>query len=206
MAYHSIPTEQIIECVRHAIHFSAPKSASIAEDVQMGECYSTLAFAVIGDLFAGHLVFGDHDTFTVNDRELESYLMVFDEMHVVCGQKHLRQVRRLFSGAWAIWCANHMLNGDVTVVIEQRGERRIPEDPHCIRARRGKTNRLNTASLLSHEHAVAALGAVDKGLGRAEAIDLVADTFTLDEIRDLVKASFALRYPPRGKKNWLLQA
>lgn len=203
MAYHPIPTEQIIERLRHAVHFRTPKSAAIAEGVQLGGCYTTLAFAAFGDLFAGHLVFGDYDKFTLNEREIETYHLVFDEMHIVCGEEHLRQAEMLLSGEWAIWCADHQLNGDVVIVIERRGSRMVPESPYRIQERRRRQNRLDMASLLTDDHVLAALEEAGKGLKPAEARDLIADTFAIDEIRDLVRASFALRYPPRGRITWL---
>lgn len=202
MMYDPVPTKRIIDHLRHSVRSRTPSSAPIAENVRLASCETCLDFATFGGLFTGHLIIGDFDKFTLTEDEVEAYHLVFDEMHVVCGGEHVDAAKQQIAAEWVIWRPEQSSDGTVTIISEFRGSRMVPESPSRVRRRGHRDTRLNLASLLPHDHAVAALEAAGEGLGVAEALDRIVDAYAFDEIRDLVRASFALRYPLGGRPVW----
>lgn len=151
---------------------------------------SRIDVAVINGILHGFEIKSESDTLERLPSQITDYNKVFDRVTIVVQKQHLDGVKSLVPKWWGIWLLNAN-NKNTNLKIIRKGRKNKGIDPYSL------------AQLLWKEEALTSLK--EKGLHRGylskpkyEIYNRIVDTYTLDEIRQVVSQSL------RNRENWLI--
>lgn len=176
----SSPAEPVSEQeIRDALLFCLRDSAAgtecVQEELRLERGISRIDVAVIGKSLVGYEIKSDADTFARFSNQIHSYNRVFDEIHLVCGPRHLEAATKVVPSWWGICVAER----DIDAVVRIK----------CVRMAKTnvKQNSFSLASMLWREEALALIeGQSAKLPARASAHVLwehIASSFPLESIK-----------------------
>lgn len=180
-----ISEREIREALLTLLRATAQDGARVQEELRLERGSSRIDVAVIGSSLVGYEIKSDADNFSRFSNQIHAYNRIFDEIHLVCGARHVEAAKATVPSWWGMFVAERDARG--VVVISQ------------IRAANtnARQESFSLASMLWRDEALAMIDASVTALPKRASSHVlwehIATTFSLDVIRNKVSETLLQR-------------
>ena len=181
-----ISEQEIRNALLFGLRGTVADTDCVQEELRLERGISRIDVAVIGKLLVGYEIKSDADTFARFSNQIHSYNRVFDEIYLVCGQRHLEAVTKVVPSWWGVYVAERDADASVRIKFVRKAQTNAKQDSFSL------------ASMLWREEALAMIeGQTEKVSTRASAHTLweyIANSFPLESIKGTVSEALMKRH------------
>lgn len=173
-----VSEQHIRTALLDALREKASDNERVQEELRLDRGIARIDVAVIGKTLVGYEIKSDADSFARFANQIHAYNRVFDEIHLVCGPRHIEAAVQVVPSWWGLSIAQRNANGKVCIKSVRKAKAN------------GKQDSFSLASMLWREEALAMIeGRANKVPAKASAHALwehIASSFPLESIRETV--------------------
>lgn len=157
----------------------------VQEELRLERGSARIDVAVIGSKLIGYEIKSDADTFARFANQIHAYNRVFDEIHLVCGARHVEAATATIPSWWGLSVARRAVNGLVQLETVRLARLNVRQDSFSL------------ASLLWRDEALAMFEGDTAQLPKQPSAHVlwqhIASSFPLDAIKSTVSSTLLQR-------------
>jgi hypothetical protein len=181
----SITEQEIREVLLGCLTGCIDGNALVREEFRLERGGARIDVAVIDQILIGYEIKSDADTFTRFPNQIHAYNRIFDEIHLVCGGRHVEAARHAIPSWWGLSVAKRNYNNVVYLDSIREAGLNPSQDSFSL------------ASLLWRNEALEIIGAAATGLPKQASShalwEFIAASYPLATIKDAVKQTLLNR-------------
>lgn len=180
-----ISEREIRDALLMLLSESSNDGVRIQEELRLERGSARIDVAVIGSSLVGYEIKSDADTFARFANQIHAYNRIFDEIHLVCGERHLEAAKATIPSWWGIFVARRADDGDVVISLVRAANPNSRQDSFSL------------ASMLWRDEALAMIDTATANVPKKASSHMlwehIASTFSLEAIRSTVSHTLLRR-------------
>jgi len=180
-----ISEQEIRDVLLDCLHGYNDSETLVCEEFRLERGGARIDVAVIERILTGYEIKSDADTFARFANQIHAYNRVFDEIHLVCGEKHIDAARHTIPSWWGLSVAKRHFNGSVYIEVIRDASPNPRQDSFSL------------ASLLWRDEALCVIGEAATSLPKQASShvlwEFIATSLPLGTIKDAVRQTLLNR-------------
>lgn len=181
----ALSEREIRDALLKLLRAQASEGDRVQEELRLERGSARIDVAVIGQALVGYEIKSDADTFARFANQIHAYNRIFDEIHLVCGARHVEAALVTIPSWWGLFVAERSVNEGVVISQVRSANANARQDSFSL------------ASMLWRDEALAMIDAAATSLPKQASSHVlwehIANSFSLEAIRKTVSETLLHR-------------